>query len=197
MSTLVDTLRFKGGLYANIHYDQDAEQPYRDDNAVRIVVLHRRYIDPAGGVCGIDPDAVAAWEHENKKNWFSIPLFLYDHSGTIYRAAWSNPFHCRWDSGRVGIIALKRTEWGHGNPSDEDLTHSAQSVADTYTEWANGECYGYVLFDADGSEIDAGWGFIGRDAVDAEAKSALVAHFHAHPSSRQASTRSDTDTSPE
>lgn len=181
MTTLVDTLRFETGLYAEIHADCDAEQPYGDDDAVRIVVLHRRYSDPARGACGHDPDEVALWEGENRATWFTIPLFLYDHGGTIYRVGHTNPFHCPWDSGRVGIIALKRSQWGNGALSDEELTAYAEAVAADYTSWANGECYGYVLHDRQGNELESCWGFIGRDAVDSEAKSATDAHTRTPP----------------
>lgn len=101
------------------------------------------------------PDAVTAWERENAEGWFTIPLFLYDHSGTIYRVGHSNPFHCPWDSGRVGIIALRRADWADGNASNEVLAEYAQSVAEAYTGWANGECYGYVLQDDAGHERDS------------------------------------------
>ena len=66
--------------------------------------------------------------------------------------------------------------------SDHELLTYAQRVAETYTEWANGECYGYILHDADGHEIDSCWGFIGRDAVVAEAQEA------AHACVRRAAT---------
>ena len=174
--TPIDTIRFDYGLYADIHHDADVEQPFAHDDDVRIVVLHRRYIDPSSGACGSDPDEIAAWERENAADWFSIPLFLYDHSGTVYRAGQRNPFHCPWDSGRVGIIALKRAAWGDGAQSDEKLTEYAQAVAAEYTDWANGECYGYVLCDAVGQEIESCWGFIGIEQARAQAAAAAQAY---------------------
>lgn len=181
MNTLIDSMKFESGITAEIHQDCDVEQPFDDDAAVRIVVLHRRYIDPSKGKCGRDPDEFAKWESENQDNWFIIPLYMYDHSGTAYRVGRSNPFHCPWDSGRVGIIALKRSEWGDGQSTDDQLETYAQSIATEYTSWANGDCYGYVLRDSQGNEIDSCWGFIGRDAVDAEAKAAAKAHAPPSP----------------
>ena len=32
-----------------------------------------------------------------------------------------NPFHCPCDPGRVGIVALRRADWGDGNEPDERL----------------------------------------------------------------------------
>lgn len=174
--TLANTLQFECGFSARIYHDQDVEQPFEDDDAVRIVVLHRRYIDPSKGACGRDPDEVAEWERENAPDWFTIKLFLYDHSGTAYRVGHSNPFHCPWDSGRVGIIALKRSEWGKGKVSDDTLADYAQRIAEHYSEWANGQCFGYVLEDSSGNELDSCWGFIGMESVEQEAQAA-AAHY--------------------
>ena len=174
--TAIDTIPFAGGLHAAIYHDTDAGQPFAEDEAVRIVVLHRRHIDPAAGGCGRDPDEVAAWQRENAVEWFTIQLFLYDHGSVAYAVGQTNPFHCPWDSGRVGIIALRRADWGNGQESDATLAAYAQSLADTYTEWANGECYGYVLYGPGGEERDSCWGFIGFDAVREEAAAAADAH---------------------
>jgi hypothetical protein len=177
MKQPVETLSFENGLHAEIHHDPDVEQPYPDDDGVRIVVLHRRYMDPSKGACGRDPEEVAEWERENAQQWFTIPLFLYDHSGTIYRVGQTNPFHCPWDSGRVGIVALKPSDWGDGRPTDSQLTGYAEAVAETYTAWANGECYGYVLRDASGNELGSCWGYIGRETAIAEARAAACSHL--------------------
>ena len=113
----------------NIFHDH----PYEDDAGVRVVILHRRYGDPANGACGRTPEEVEKWVEENSKEWFTTPLFLYDHSGAIYRVGEENPFTCPWDSGRVGIVALKRSEWGDG-----DFAEYAASIAEAHTAWANG-----------------------------------------------------------
>jgi len=144
------------GHTIEIIQDPDCASPL--DGAVRFVVLHSRYSNPASGLTTVDD--VAVFEAENAAPgapWFTIPLWLYDHSGTVYRVGATNPFSCRWDSGRVGIVALKRSEFGEG----ADLPAAAAQVAETYTAWANGECYGYVVKDAAGEEVDSCWGFVG------------------------------------
>lgn len=173
----LETIDFDHGLHARIYHDDFAERPYMHDDAVRIVILHRRYIDPSDGECGRDPDSVAEWERKNADEWFTIPLFLYDHSGTAYRVGHSNPFTCPWDSGRVGIIALKRPDWGNGAEADETLLQYAQRVAEAYTSWTNGDCYGYVLRDIAGHELDSCWGFLGSEDVRQHAEEAARAHY--------------------
>lgn len=105
-----------------------------------------------------------------------IPLFLYDHSGTAYAVGQTNPFSCKWDSGRVGIVALKRQAYGSDGTNDEKMFERAKSVADVYTDWANGSCYGYIIKDAEGEELDACWGYIGRDDVDEQAREAAKSY---------------------
>lgn len=171
----VETIPFAHGMSAAIYYDADAEQPYLNDDGVRIVILSRTHIDPSAGECGRDPDEATAWAQENAADWFTIPLFLYEHGGVVYRVGHSNPFHCPWDSGRVGFVALKRAEWGNGDESDDWLAERAARIAGAYTKWANGECYGYVLRDRAGHEIDSCWGLIGIDSVREESAAAAAA----------------------
>ena len=175
----IDKTVHDNGIITTIEYDSDCESPFDGDDGIRIVVLHRRYSDPAKGACGSDPNEVMQWAKDNAKDWFVAPLWLYDHSGVAYRAGVANPFSCPWDSGQVGIIALKRSEWGSGKESDAKLLEYAKNAAETYGQWANGECYGYRVIKArrfedgeicrdedEGEEIDSCYGFIGYDGVE-------------------------------
>ncbi|MNU40315.1 hypothetical protein D3C71_290280 [compost metagenome] len=179
MSDFIKTLDdLDGGLTADIHYDQDTEMPYAGDEGVHIVVLSRKYPDPAKGALGTDAASVERWRKENDAEWYSVPLWAYDHSGIVFRVGAQNPFtvDVDWDTARAGVIALKRSEWGDGAEGDDKLFEYAQGVAETYSHWANGECFGYVLKDEDGEEIDSCWGFIGMDHVEEEARSSAKNH---------------------
>lgn len=171
-------LEFPNGLKAGIDHDPDCEQPYADDEGVRIVVLHRRYKDPSEGKCGRSPDEVRRWAKDNARDWYVIPLWMYDHSGTAYAVGDQNPFSCPWDSGRVGIIALKKDEWGKGRGErNAKRLEYAKGIAREYTEWANGECYGFSLFDADGEQVESCIGFVGLEDVENAAAEAAKAYL--------------------
>lgn len=175
-----------GGLTLKIILDDmgHTESPLDDGtNAVIFAVLHRRYANPAESFDLVakpegseepfydftTPEGIADFEKDmadagDKAEWVAFPLFMYDHSGTIYKASeGGNPFSCQWDSGRIGIIALKKSEFygpdhaEHGKPYIE----TANGICDNYTEWANGEIYGYVVEDETGEQLDSCWGFIG------------------------------------
>lgn len=165
---MIEKIELRDGHYAEIQHDSDVSQPYEDDEGVHIVVLHGKYKDPSEGACGTTPDEVGKWEKKNTKSWYVIPLWLYDHSGTAYRVAETNPFHCRFDSGRVGIVALKRSEWGDGKEPDEKMFEYAQNIAKEYSEWANGETYSYTICDENEETIDTCGGFIGLDVIKEE-----------------------------
>jgi hypothetical protein len=164
------------GFTAKIYHDYDCDQPWSGDDGVRIVVLARNSIDPSKGACGRDPVEVMAWAKANAREWYVTNLFKYEHSGVAYRAGEFNPFGCPWDSGQVGIVALKKSEWGRGKGErNAKRLAYAKNVAEEYGRWANGETYGYTLHDPDGNEVDSCWGFIGRENVEAEAKDVAIA----------------------
>jgi hypothetical protein len=163
----IETVTLKHGLVARIEYDFDCPSPFEDDDGLLIVILHRHYADPSNGECGTTPDEVAEWRKANAREWYTVPLYLYEHGRCAYRVGQANPFSCPWDSGQVGIIALRKSEWGRGRGErNAKRFEYAQSVADEYTSWANGDCYGYIIEDADGEELDSCWGYVGMDSVE-------------------------------
>lgn len=160
-------MALENGLKAEIEFDHDCEMPYTGDEGVKIVVISRKFINPDDGKCGSTLEDVEAWMEAEQDKWYSIPLWIYDHSGTVYDVGAENPFNCGWDSCKAGFIALKKSEWGAN--TDEEFFKYAQGVASEYSEWANGNCYGFVIKDEAGEQIDSCWGFIGMDAVKNEA----------------------------
>lgn len=179
-------------LLASIYYDQDCSQPFEGDDGVRIVILHRHYGDPSEGGCGRDGDSVREWAEANAADWFVAPLFMYEHSGV---ALSTGDFGDPWDSGQVGIVALKRSEWGNGQEDAAKFGGYASGVAREFGEWMNGECYGYRIArvtedehgdEDEGRELDSCWGFVGGDAVRDAIKDALPHCFEQAKAQRDA-----------
>lgn len=181
------------GIVLKFHPDSDLERPYEGDAAVKIVILHGRYINPAEGDIDTVEEAFA-FEAANRPGrvkggtaWAIFPLYLYDHSGCAYRVANEarNPFigrlpqgHAEFDSGRVGFIALKRSEWGPSAPrtSRKALLRIAEGIAESYTAWVNGGGVGYVVEDAEGEELDSCWGYYTLDDAEQAGREALAHH---------------------
>jgi hypothetical protein len=179
MSEVIDTVEYEAGVVAEISYDVDCASPIADDEAVEIVIISSKYSDPADGRLGLTSEDVNAWRKSHAEEWFTINLWGYSHSGVVYRASVENPFtvDAQWDSGRAGIVALKRSEFGNGGLSDEEMTEYASKIADEYSEWSAGNCYAFVLKDAEGSEVAAGAGYIGREALEEGAEEAARHHL--------------------
>jgi hypothetical protein len=54
-----------------------------------------------------------------------------------------------------------------------DREKDAEAFLAVYTDWCNGNCYGYHLKDEVGETVDSCWGFIGFDSLIAEINSHL------------------------
>lgn len=186
--------------------DHGTESPLENDEAVIMAVYHRRYINPAEGKLIAKPFGAGYWDLSNMEDceafekanahatapYAVFPLYMYDHSGTSYRCSMGgNPFSCPWDSGRAGIIALKKSDVGTpgkkyklGDGTTKTIGsyfEQAQHMCEVYTAWANGEVYGYIVEDEDGEELDACWGFIETEGAEGyvmeEGKNAFKYHI--------------------
>ena len=174
------------GLKVYAELDNDPISPFDMDSAVVFAVLHRRYVNPAENEGLTSVEAIAEFEEANKEEtgeYAVFPLFMLDHSGTVYRASQSgaNPFACPWDSGRVGVIALKRADM----PEGADLFKMAQDLCEAYTAYANGDVWGFVVEDAQGDEVESSWGFYSLDDAKASALEAYNAVLPVHTKAMQ------------
>lgn len=130
------------------------ESPLDSDESVIMAVLHPRHINPAKDHGLNSPEEIEEFAKANLE-WQEFPLFMYDHSDTVYRPSKSgNPFSCPWDSGRVGSIFIKTADV-------LEPFNAAELVCEEYTSWVNGEIYGYVVEDSNGDDLDSCWGFVG------------------------------------
>lgn len=176
----------KNGVVLKIYYDEDCPNPREWDNLGTMVCWHRRYNlgdkhsyrDPddfwaslAEEIIG-DPDKVERMSFEQcekvvRENAIILPLYLYDHSSLVMR---TYPFNDPWDSGQVGwIYVLKekvREEYGVRRVTKkvrDRVIALLKAEVDTYSQWLEGDVYGFVLEDAKGNKIDSCWGFFGTD----------------------------------
>lgn len=79
-----------------------------------------------------------------------------------------------WSSSIIGFIMDTPEVWDvRGEFQDmsvENITRAMKDEIDEHSKWAEGDCYGYIITDVNGNEVDACWGFIGMDYIIAEAK---------------------------
>lgn len=184
----------KTGITLKIVLDNSGstESPLDCDESVIFAVLHRWRLNPAESH-GLDsPEAIEEFAKTNPE-WQEFPLFMYEHGSVLYRLSKSgNPFSCPWDSGRAGSIFLKTADFLGENPPrgkkgeikygkeffpdiESAMFKAAEIICEEYTDWCNGNIYGYMIEDQNGDHLDSCWGFIGdpNDYVLQEGRAVL------------------------
>lgn len=80
---------------------------------------------------------------------------------------------CRWDGALVAGIMIWNGKAKDCGKNFEERQKHAISVTQTYTDWCNGDVYGFKIFDDEDNEVDSCWGFYGYDFAEESAKEAM------------------------
>lgn len=152
---------------ATIHYDPDCGSPREYDNIGTLCLFHRRRNLPNESGRSVEDLRESLASPGFSGVW--LPVYCYEHSGIKLS---TEPFSCPWDSGQLGVIFVTweklRDEFSHILNKDllrEYAERYLREEVEVFSQWLNGECYGYIIKDEDGSDIDSCWGFIGYAAV--------------------------------
>lgn len=150
-----------------IQYDQDNEGPREWDNLGTFVAWHRRYT--------VGDEQPSEDPEEYRKalpdDEIILNVFMYEHGNVSYSTA---PFSCAWDSGQVGFIHCNPADEFAQGMEEEDIRKALAAEVETYSQWASGDVYGFILEefipaecgDPDHGEwetSDSCWGFYGTD----------------------------------
>jgi len=97
---------------------------------------------------------------------------MYEHSGISLS---TSAFSCKWDSGQIGYIFVSYEDIikEYGKLDIERATKVLEYEVEEYSQYLNGECYGYIIYEKDKDSqdhLESCFGFIGRDYVEEEAK---------------------------
>ena len=169
------------GRTVTIYRDDQCESPREYDNLAVLTCCHPRY------TLGDEQHREPMTETEVRESVGDVlailPLYLYDHGGITMR---TGPFGDRWDSGQVGwayVTKASAEKMGCvGDRHDGDgkvvgqwdeaaLQEAIRVEVNVYDDFMTGQCYGYVVTDADGDELESCWGFLGDlDYVRKEAR---------------------------
>lgn len=180
------------GNLVTIQYDWDCESPRRSyDNLGHFLTWMSRYNSPDEN-CYDYPDELAGdlgiYDEDgnngdlldlirgmNGMGWVAMPVSKMEHSDVVYRTGDPRQFvgAYPWDAGYVGLIYASANEICEHFMVDEvteDIRKRAEEVltgeVELYSDWADGACYEYVMYDIDGNEVDACSGFIGYDSEE-------------------------------
>jgi hypothetical protein len=161
------------GFTVELHWDTDPMNPRTDyDNFGTMYCVHGRYtLGDADAYPPQDDDIV-------------LPLYLYDHSGVTMN---TTGFSCPWDSGQVGYIYVSRDQVRHEFNTKRITSKIIDRVkkllvneVETYDKYLRGECYGYIVRDEDGEEVDSCWGFDDEEYCREQAVSGIDYELRMH-----------------
>lgn len=114
-----------------------------------------------------------------------LPLYIYQHSG-VYLSLMSfynqglPQGHAYFDSCQIGFVIIRRKKiMEEFAPAQKILTVVAKKRAikvaegevKTYTQYLNGDVYGYMITNTTGEDVESCWGFYGIEDCMQEAKS--------------------------
>lgn len=170
MKSLVTSYK-KDGKVLEIYFDPYPQNPREWDNLGIMVCFHRKY--SLGDRHNYRASDYNSWEEvkevieKDHDVAVILPIYMYDHSGIILS---TTPFSCPWDSGQVGwIFATKkkvREEYGVKyitKKIKEKVREALIEEVRIYSEYVEGNVFGYILKDESGRELDSCWGFYGTD----------------------------------
>ena len=184
MNNIVKTVNHND-LTINIVYDEHSESPRVWDNLGTIVGYGGRYrfVDvenpESGGHGSYYADFLAYLRNESLsiKDVIYLPVYAYIHSGICLS---TTTFSCRWDSDQVGYIyvpksgvrqefSTKRVSQKLSNKIENILT----SEIKTFSQYLEGEVYGFEISDSNGDLLDSCYGFYSIEDAISHAKECL------------------------
>lgn len=151
----------KVGKYTvKILQDDDPMNPRTEyDNVGHMICFHRRY--NLGDKHNMDIDELK--EICKRKDVYSLPLYLYDHSGITMN---TSGFSCPWDSGQVGRIYMTRADylknWNKKRVNKKHIIEILKAEVEEYDNYLTGKVYGYRVEDEEGYHVESCWGYNGE-----------------------------------
>ena len=160
-----------------IEYDEGAFSPRGDSNLGYFITQDRKYHSPdkeetlqsiikeTGDIANNQNEHIKLIKKQAKENNYNIlavyPVVKYEHSNISYSLGTMHGFDC---SNNGFYIITKESAKGIGI-TKKDFKKVISQELETYTKYANGEVYGFTLYDKNGEFVDSCWGFYNIDDI--------------------------------
>lgn len=112
----------------------------------------------------LGPDGDEANSLADRLGWWVMPVYIYDHSGVIFR---TRGFSDRWDSGRCGFIYTTPERAEKEGVDVAKAGPHMSAVVDMYSQWASGEVYTINVYNGEDEFVDGGDEYYDRKEVEA------------------------------
>lgn len=141
-------------IRVKISHDDSCNSPRDNDSPIKLALFTRNYdlsneINFKSENNSLEEDL----ELLQSQHKYACVVYGYSHSGIAFS---TKPSAYRWDSGVAGFAV-----------SDDDFIESEERFLEfvsadlnEYSDWLNGNCYGYEV-EVNGEHVDSCWGFIG------------------------------------
>jgi hypothetical protein len=154
------------GFTINIMDDVDADNPRNWDNLGTMYMRHHKY--NLGDREGLTSSEICTIANDPKR--ISLWVYMYEHGEVALSTQDTYPFNDKWDSSIVGCISVSkdkvRKDWRVKRISQKLLNRvydCLKGEVETYSQFLNGDVFGYITEDSDGNHIDSCYGFYGYD----------------------------------
>jgi hypothetical protein len=136
-------------LIIKLWHDDCPEEPGACDDwkAYSFSTRHSNYRDPESIFEEDDDGNYGPDEELQKKLDSGLAFFLdyFEHGQCMWSLAGEGP-QCRWDTSRTaGLLVWEQDEESIGAKTVEDRRKDAKAFIERYTQWCNGEVYGYTV----------------------------------------------------
>jgi hypothetical protein len=141
-----------GNQELRIIHDESPESPREWDNLGHIVAFHRRYTFPQEGEEKYsEPEEFDEWVSKHKAIVI-LPIYMLDHSSIAMSTTPFGGLYGRFDSGQIGYIYVtyaqirKELRVKKITPEIiEQVKATLKGEIETYSQYVNGDVYGYSL----------------------------------------------------
>jgi hypothetical protein len=171
------------GQIIEVSYDSDCESPRELENLSTFVTFTHQYNSP--DECPFGNSWADVMEYFNvdsieelaaamdKAGYIVAPVSIYEHGGRAFSVGQiGNSMSSlsgmadRWDSYPAGFMYVKKEDiirdYGELNSDAlKKVQRNFECECREYHCWANGDCYGFTIYEKTGEEFDSCWGFIG------------------------------------
>lgn len=98
-----------------------------------------------------------------EKGTVILPISLYDHSGISMNVGGPT---CRWDGSRVGWIFITKDKIEAEGWTKEQATKYLEGEVETYSQYLEGDVWGWRVEDEDGDIVESCYGYYGDNGVE-------------------------------
>lgn len=161
------------------HGPHECPTEWSEWEPVSFCTRHINFADPESvGILGVDQygDARSTVGLQRKLDCNTAFILSYYEHGLC---DWFLKGHglpgsdCRWDGTRIAGVLRWNGKAKDCGKTLEDREKHAKGFIESYTQWCNGDIWGYRILNDEDEEMESCYGLFGYDSAEEEAKSVM------------------------